>query len=76
MTRTLAALAVTATLTVPAFAQDTWYIVQDTKTKRCSIVKERPTVKTTVVVSPGGTVYKTEAEATTAMRTVKVCETR
>jgi hypothetical protein len=76
MTKTLATIAVTAALTVPAFAQDTWYIVQDTTTKRCSVVKERPTVKTMVVVGESGRIYKTEQEATTAMRTVKVCETR
>jgi hypothetical protein len=68
MTKTFAAVAISAALIVPALAQDTWYVVQDTTTKRCSVVKERPTVKTTVIVSPSGSVYKTEEEATTGMR--------
>jgi hypothetical protein len=76
MTKTLAALAISGALVVPALAQETWYIVQDTGTKRCTVVKERPTTKTTVIVSPGGTVYKTETEARSAIKTIKVCEVR
>ena len=76
MTKTLLALAISSALITPVLAQDTWYVVQDTTTKRCSVVKERPTTKTTVVVSPSGSVYKTEEEARTGMRTVKVCESR
>jgi hypothetical protein len=59
-----------------AVAQTSFYIVQDTKTKRCSVVKEKPTTTTTVVVGPAGKVYTTEQEAQSAMRTIKVCETR
>jgi hypothetical protein len=76
MTKSLAALAVSAAVIVPAAAQTTFYIVQDTKTKRCSIVREKPTATTMTIVGPAGKVYTTEAEAQTAMRTVKVCETR
>ena len=75
MKKTLAALAISGALIVPALAQDTWYIVQDTTTKRCTVVKERPTTTTSVIVGPTGVTYKTEAEASSAMRTVKVCET-
>jgi uncharacterized membrane protein len=76
MTKTLVAFAVSAALVVPAAAQATFYVVQDTKTKRCSVVKERPTTTTTVIVGDSGKVYTTEAEAEAAMRTIKVCETR
>ena len=76
MNKTLIALSISAALVVPAAAQATFYIVQDTKTKRCQIVKERPTTTTMVVVGDSGKVYTTEAEAQTAMRTVKVCETK
>jgi len=72
----MTAAAVVAALTVPAAAQATFYIVQDTKTKRCTVVKERPTAKTMVIVGDSGKVYKTESEAQTAIRTIKVCETR
>jgi hypothetical protein len=76
MTKTYLALAISSALVVPAAAQATFYIVQDTATKRCTVVKERPTTTTTVIVGDAGKVYATEAEAQSAMRTVKVCETK
>lgn len=58
----------------PAFAQTTqFYVVQDTKTKKCTIVDKKPTTETTVVVSNG--VYKTRTEAEAGLKTVKVCTT-
>jgi uncharacterized protein YdeI (BOF family) len=68
-------LIVAATLVAfatPALAQD-FYIVQDTATKKCTIVDKKPTVSTQTVVSPSGTVYKTRTEAETGMKSVKVC---
>jgi uncharacterized protein YhfF len=76
MSKTILALAVSAALVTPAAAQATFYVVQDTKTKRCSVVKERPTSTTMVVVGDSGKVYTTEAEAQAAVRTIKVCETK
>lgn len=76
MTKLIAAAAVVAALTAPALAQVTFYVVQDTKTKRCTVVKERPTTTTTVIVGESGKVYATEAEAQSGMRTIKVCETK
>jgi hypothetical protein len=38
------AAALIAAFTGPAFAQSGFYIVQDTATKKCTIVSERPTV--------------------------------
>ena len=57
----------------PAFAQG-FYIVQDSATKKCTIVSERPTTTTTTVVSPAGVTYTTRADAEAGMKTVKVCE--
>lgn len=55
-----------------AFAQTTeFYVVQDTATKKCTIVDKKPTTTTTVVVGNG--VYKTRTEAESGMKTVKVC---
>ena len=68
--------AVSLALIAPAAAQATFYIVQDTTTKRCQVVKERPTTKTMVIVGDSGKVYATEAEAQNAVRTIKVCETK
>jgi hypothetical protein len=70
-------LLVAATLVAfatPALAQSDFYIVQDTTTKKCTIVDKKPTVTTQTVVGPSGTVYKSRAEAETGMKTVKVCE--
>ena len=71
-------LALTALLALasPAFAQSGFYIVQDTTTKKCSIVSERPTTTTTTVVSPSGATYTTRTEAEAGMKTVKVCESK
>jgi uncharacterized protein YhfF len=76
MTKTIVAMAISAALVIPAAAQATFYVVQDTKTKRCSVVKERPTSTTMVVVGDSGKVYTTESEAQAAVRTIKVCETK
>ena len=73
---TLAAMALTAALVGPAMAQATFYVVQDTTTKRCTVVKERPTSTTMIVVGDSGKVYATEAEAQGAIRTIKVCESK
>jgi hypothetical protein len=71
----IVATAILATvLTSPAFAQTTeFYVVQDTATKKCTIVDKKPTMTTMTVVSPSGTVYKTKTEAEAGMKTVKVC---
>jgi hypothetical protein len=63
-----------AAFVTPAFAADEFYVVQDTKTKKCTIVDKKPVdTTTTTVVSPSGTVYKTRTEAETGMKSVKVC---
>jgi len=60
----------------PAFGQSTeFYIVQDTSTKKCTIVDKKPTTTTTTVVGGDGKVYKTRTEAENAMKTEKVCTT-
>jgi hypothetical protein len=72
--------AVIAALTLPvfgAFAQGatSFYIVQDAKTKKCTIVDKKPVATEATIVGPEGMVYKTHTEAETAMKTVKVCTT-
>jgi hypothetical protein len=56
----------------PALAADEYYVVQDVKTKRCSIVDKKPTTTTETTVV-GNSVYKTRTEAETGMKSVKVC---
>ena len=67
----LVAAAGFAAFATPALAD--FYIVQDTGTKRCSIVEQRPTTQTSVVVGDGK-VYTSRTEAEGAMKTTKVCE--
>ena len=69
--RIVTAAVMVAAFSLPAFAADEFYIVQDVKTKKCTIVDKKPTVTTTTVV--GDTVYKTRTEAEGGMKTVKVC---
>lgn len=72
--KSLIAAGVTLGLAFPAFAQTTeYYVVQDTATKKCTIVDKRPTTQTTVVVGDG--VFKTRTEAETGLKKIKVCTT-
>jgi hypothetical protein len=73
MKRVLIIAATVAAFAAPAFAQSEFYVVQDTTTKKCTIVDKKPTVTTQTVVTPSGTVYKSRAEAEAGMKTVKVC---
>jgi hypothetical protein len=57
-------------LATPAMAAE-YYVVQDSTSKRCTIVEQKPTTSTTVVVGSG--TYTTRTEAETAMKTVEVC---
>jgi uncharacterized protein YdeI (BOF family) len=66
--------AVLAAFVTPALAADEYYVVQDVKTKKCTIVDKKPVTTETTVVGDG-TVYKTRTEAETGMKTVKVCTT-
>jgi hypothetical protein len=65
----LAGLALAA-LATPAVAAE-FYVVQDTSTKRCTIVEQKPTTSTTVTV--GGGMFSTRTEAETAMKRTEVC---
>jgi hypothetical protein len=66
--------AILATLfALPAAAED-YYIVQDTLTKKCAIVSERPTVSTTVIV--GNIIYKSRIEAEAGLKTSATCFTQ
>jgi hypothetical protein len=67
----IAAAALTA-IAAPAFAADSYYVIQDAKTKKCTITETKPTTTETTVVGDG-TVYKTRSEAETGMKSVKVC---
>jgi hypothetical protein len=74
MTRKLAlAGAILAGFVLPAAAQTSYWIVQDTGTKHCRIVDQKPVARDMTVVGGNGVVYHTRTEAETAMKTTKVC---
>ena len=65
-------------LALPAAAQTTtssYYVVQDVKTKKCTIMDKKPNTTEYTTIGDDGVVYKTRVEAETAMKTVKVCTT-
>ncbi|MET0537702.1 MAG: hypothetical protein ABWZ64_07055 [Xanthobacteraceae bacterium] len=65
-----------AAVSTTAFAQTAeFYVVQDVKTKRCTVVDKKP-VTTTEVTVVGNGIYKTRTEAESGMRTVTVCTTK
>jgi len=71
-----------AVFAVPALAQSTtttsttneYYVVQDTATRKCTIVDKKPT--TTAMVQVGPMAFKSRTEAESGMKTIKVCETQ
>jgi hypothetical protein len=70
--------ALVAGFVLPAIAQaaDEYYLVQDSKTKTCKIVQEKPASGGEwTMISPDGKIYKTRAEAESALKTTKICET-
>jgi hypothetical protein len=73
MKRILVTAALVCSFAGAALAAEEFYIVQDTSTKKCTIVDKKPTVTTMTVVGPTGTTYKTRSEAEAGMKTVKVC---
>ena len=77
MTRFALGAAVLVAFAAPAFAQtstttESFYVVRDPSTKKCTIVNERPTSTTTTIVGDG-TVYRSRTEAEGAMKQTKVC---
>jgi hypothetical protein len=56
---------------VPAFATK-YYVVQNSKTLKCSVVPKKPKGKTVVLVG-AGTAHKTRSDARAALRTAASC---
>jgi hypothetical protein len=55
----------------PALAD--YYVVQNTKTHKCSVAAKKPSTKSKTLVLVGDA-YKTKAEATTAMEAASECK--
>ena len=72
MRKFLLSAAAVAIMTGAAYAQTGFYVVQDTSTKKCTVVDKRPSTATTVVVDDGK-MFKSRTAAETGMKTMKVC---
>ena len=68
------AIALLTAFVSPALAADEFYVVQDVKTKKCTIVSEKPK-DTKVVTQIGPVAFKTRVEAEGSIKTTKVCTT-
>jgi hypothetical protein len=68
--RFVLAAALVTMFALPASAQS-FYIVQDSASKKCTIVTEKPTVTSSVVI--GNKTYTTKSEAEGALKTTTVC---
>jgi hypothetical protein len=66
-------IAISGAALIPAAAQTAteYYVVQDVKTKKCTIVEKRPTNTTEMTIL--GNTFKTRTEAEAGMKTEKVC---
>ena len=67
-----------AAFSATSFAQTTtttYYVAQDVKTKKCTIVDNRPADTTTMTILGDGAVFKTRTEAEGSMKSIKVCTT-
>ncbi len=71
--RLVIAAIITAGMALPASALN-YYVVQELKTQKCSVLPKKPKSKKVVLVKGSG-IYKSRAEARTALRTFSACKT-
>ena len=71
--RILLMLATTLAFAAPGYAQiSEFHVVQDARTKRCTVVDRRPSPSTYVTLVSSET-YRTQAEADAGILSLKVC---
>jgi hypothetical protein len=68
--KTILAATLLVAFTAPVLADD-FYVVQDVKTKKCTIVDKKPT--TTTMTQVGPMTFKTRTEAEEGMKKEKIC---
>ena len=69
-------IAIALIWSLPAIAQnDEFHVVQDTRTKRCTVVDKRPSPSTYVTLV-SSEIYKTKAEAEAGIKSIEVCPAR
>ena len=57
-------------------AHGPYYVVQDMKTKTCTVTEKKPAATETTVSVVNGVVYKTKTEAEGAIKTITTCTTK
>ncbi len=73
MTKKLVSIAIVAIIAAtPAFAATEYFVAQKASDKSCSVSTTKPDGKSAMMV--GKSSYKTEAEATTAMKAAAECK--
>jgi hypothetical protein len=74
MKKAIMAATMIAAFIAPTFATGEYYVVQDVRTKKCSVIDEKPTDSSKPFVNAAGIVYRTRSEAESGMKSVKVCK--
>jgi len=64
---------ISGALAAPAVTRN-YYVVQNTKTQKCSVLPKKPKSKTVVLVRGSG-IYKSRAEAQAALKAFAACKT-
>ena len=73
-TRLVLACVLAVGLATPSFAAS-YYVVQNTKTHKCTVAATKPSEKSKTVALVGdGTAYTSKQGATTAMGTIDACK--
>jgi hypothetical protein len=74
MKKAIVAATMIAAFVAPTFAAGEYYVVQDVRTKKCSVIDKKPTDSSKPFVNAAGIVYRTRSEAESGMKSVKVCK--
>jgi hypothetical protein len=74
MRKAIMAATMIAASVSPTFAAGEYYVVQDVRTKKCTVIDKRPADSSKPFVNAAGIVYRTRSEAESGMKSVKVCK--
>jgi hypothetical protein len=72
--KSIMVLGILAAFVTPSLAATEYFVAQDAKTKKCSVVEKKPDGK--VMMEIGKASYKTQAEADAAMKAATECKTK
>ncbi len=70
-TKLIAAFAAGFAIPAMAAGDQTWYVAQDAKTKKCAVVEKKPVGAVYTII--GGYGHRTRVEANEVMKTTAAC---